>query len=133
LIEAHKDQWDVLAQEYEQLRGEAVAGRTSLVAGLSREATTFYDYVIELAYDGGEIPAASREPLKELIARIVIMLTDTIDVLDFWHKPIEVKRLRGNLDTEILLADIPQLNARHERIAVEIVKLAQVRHKALVE
>jgi type I restriction enzyme R subunit len=133
LIEAHKGQWELLAQEYEQLRGEAVAGRTSLVAGLSREATTFYDYVIELAYDGGEIPAASREPLKELIARIVIMLTDTIDVLDFWHKPIEVKRLRGNLDTEILLADIPQLNARHERIAVEIVKLAQVRHKALVE
>ena len=54
-------------------------------------------------------------------------------MLDFWKKPIEVKMLRGNIDTEILLADIPALNARHERIAVEIVKLAEKRHSELVK
>ena len=64
---------------------------------------------------------------------IVQMLQDTIGVLDFWKKPIEVKKLRGNIDTEILLANIPALNAKHERIAVEIVKLAEKRHQELVK
>jgi type I restriction enzyme, R subunit len=44
---------------------------------------------------------------------------------------MEVKRLRGNIDTEILLTEIPQLADRHERIAVEIVKLAEKRHSEL--
>jgi type I restriction enzyme R subunit len=64
--------------------------------------------------------------------RIVEMMQDTIGVLDFWKKPIEVRKLRGNIDTEILLANIPALNAKHERIAVEIVKLAEKRHKELI-
>jgi len=61
------------------------------------------------------------------------LIQGTIDVLDFWKKPIEVKKLRGNIDTEILLANIPALSAKHERIAVEIVKLAEKRHKELVK
>jgi type I restriction enzyme R subunit len=65
------------------------------------------------------------------MARIVEILQDTIGIIDFWKKPIEVKRLRGNLDTEILLTEIPQLADRHERIAVEIVKLAEKRHGEL--
>jgi type I restriction enzyme R subunit len=39
--------------------------------------------------------------------------------------------LRGNIDTEILLTEIPELVAKHERIAVEIVKLAEKRHQEL--
>jgi type I restriction enzyme R subunit len=60
------------------------------------------------------------------------MLQGTIDIIDFWKKPIEVKKLRGNIDTEILLAEIPELIDKHERIAVEIVKLAEKRHLELV-
>jgi type I restriction enzyme R subunit len=67
------------------------------------------------------------------MARIVEVLQDTIDILDFWKKPIEVKRLRGNIDTEILLSGVPQLIERHERIAVEVVKLAERRHEDLTK
>ncbi len=133
LIEQHKDNWEILAEGYEQLRKEAMEGRTDVVEGLTREATTFYDYILQLAFDGDEAPAEARVPLKNLMLRIVEMLQDTIDVLDFWKKPIEVKKLRGNIDTEILLADIPALSERHERIAVEIVKLAEKRHKELIK
>jgi len=133
LIEQHRNNWNALAEGYEQLRKEAMEGRTDVVEGLTREATTFYDYVLQLAFDGGEVPAAERAPLKRLMLRIVEMLQDTIDVLDFWKKPIEVKKLRGNIDTEILLADIPALNAKHERISVEIVKLAEKRHEELIK
>lgn len=133
LIEQHRDSWTALAAELEQLRKETIAGRTKAVEGLTQEATTFYDYVLQLAYPDGAVPAADRAPLKALVLRIVAMLQDTIGVLDFWRKPIEVKKLRGNIDTEILLADIPALTATHERLAVEIVKLAEKRHAELIK
>ena len=132
LIQAHQENWDLLADGYEQLRAEVLAGRTQVVEGLNKEATTFYDYVVSLAF-AGAAPVTAQVPLKKLISKIVELLQDTIDVLDFWKKPNEVKKLRGNIDTEILLADIPELNAKHERIAVEIVKLAEKRHSELVK
>ncbi|MEQ9321221.1 MAG: hypothetical protein RIF41_18805, partial [Polyangiaceae bacterium] len=131
LIEQHRDNWKSLSDDLEQLRKDAIEGRTDAVEGLTKEATTFYDYVLQLAYDGAKVPADDRAPLKKLMLRIVDMLQDTIDVLDFWKKPIEVKKLRGNIDTEILLANIPALNAKHERLEVEIVKLAEKRDAEL--
>jgi type I restriction enzyme, R subunit len=133
LIQDHQNNWQALAEGYEQIRNEALAGRTEAIEGLSREATTFYDYVVQLAYDGGDVPVEYRQRLKGLMAAIVDTLQGTIDIIDFWKKPIEVKKLRGNIDTEILLADIPPLTAKHERIAVEIVKLAEKRHEELTK
>lgn len=69
--------------------------------------------------------------MKQLMRRIVELLQHSIGIIDFWKKPIEVKRLRGDIDTEILLADISQLTEQHERIAVELVKLAEKRHEEL--
>ncbi|HEX7479695.1 MAG TPA: HsdR family type I site-specific deoxyribonuclease [Polyangiales bacterium] len=133
LIEEHHNNWQALAEGYEQLRKEATEGRTELVPGLSREATTFYDYVVQLAFEGAAVPADAHEPLSKLMTRIVELLQETIDVLNFWKKPIEVKKLRGNIDTEILLAGVPALSAKHERIAVELVKLAEKRHDELIQ
>ncbi len=132
LIQEHQNNWQVLAEGYEEMRNEAMKGRTDAIEGLSKEATTFHDYVVQLAFSG-DVPPDSRAPLKKLMARIVETLQGTIDIIDFWKKPIEVKNLRGNIDTEILLANIPQLNAKHERIAVEIVKLAEKRHAELTK
>lgn len=132
LIEQHRNSWDLLAQDMEKLRKVAIQGRTETEAGLTREASAFYDYVLQLAYNGKAIPAADRDALKKLMTTIVDILQDTIGVLDFWRKPIEVRRLRGNIATEILLANIPALTDKHERLAVEIVKLAEKRHQELV-
>jgi len=133
LIQQHQDNWAALAEGYEQLRKEAIEGRTEAAEGLTKEATTFYDYVIQIAFESAEIPVDTRAALKQLMTRIVELLQETIDILDFWRKPIEVKKLRGAIDTEILLAGIPSLDARHERIAVEIVKLAEKRHEELTK
>jgi type I restriction enzyme R subunit len=133
LIKDHHDNWEALADGYEELRKEALEGRTQAAEGLTKEATTFYEYVLELAFDGKEAPAESQATLKKLMLTIVELLQDTIGILDFWKKPVEVKRLRGDIDTEILLADIPALSERHERIAVEIVRLAEKRNEELLK
>jgi len=133
LIQEHKNNWEALAEGYEQLRAETLTGRTETIDGLNKEATTFYDHVAQLAFGQGGLPSQDRQRLKQVMLRIVEILQETIGILDFWKKPIEVKRLRGNIDTELLLADIPQLTERHERIAVEIVKLAEKRHEELTK
>ncbi len=133
LIQAHQNNWQALADGYEQIRNEAMEGRTDAIEGLNKEASTFYDYVVQLAFGGDDVPPDSVAPLKKLMARIVETLQGTIDIIDFWKKPIEVKNLRGNIDTEILLANIQQLTDKHERIAVEIVKLAEKRHAELTK
>lgn len=132
LIQEHKNNWEALAEGYEQLRAEALAGRTETIEGLTREATTFYDYVAQLAFGHGDVPSQDRPRLKQLMLRIVEILHETIGIIDFWKKPLEVKRLRGDIDTEILLANIAQLTEQHERIAVEIIKLAEKRHEELM-
>ena len=74
LILDHKNNWQALAEGYEALRKEALAGRTEVVEGLSKEATTFYDYVVQIAFDGREMPRAYQQPLKKLITRLVEIL-----------------------------------------------------------
>ena len=131
LIKQHQDNWTLLATEYEKLRQEAIEGRKDSIEGLSVEASTFYDYVSQLAFGESVVPDEASKSLKDLMQRVVQMLRETINVLDFWDKPIEVKKLRGRIDTEILLADIREMSEVHERIAVEIVKLAEKRHGEL--
>jgi type I restriction enzyme R subunit len=133
LIQEHRNNWEALAEGYEQLRTEAIAGRTEAIEGLTKEATTFYDYVTQLAFDQGNVPSKDQQRLKELMLRIVELLQNSIGIIDFWKKPIEVKRLRGNIDTEILLANIPQFTDQHERVAVKIVRLAEKRHEELTK
>jgi len=133
LIQDHQDNWKVLAVEYEKLRLEATEGRKECHTGMSKEATTFYDHVIQIAFDGGTVSTEHVEAVKALMQRVVEMLQATIDIIDFWKKPIEVKKLRGNIGTEILITGILPLVARQERIAVEIVKLAEKRHTELIK
>ena len=133
LIRQYHDNWEMLAEGYERLRLEAMEGRKEAVEGLTDAASPFYDFVVQLAFDAEAAPPEAVEPLKSLMLRIVKLIRDTIGVLDFWGKSIEVKKLRGNIDTEILMADIPELNDKHERIAVEIMKLAEKRHKELTK
>jgi type I restriction enzyme R subunit len=132
LIQEHKNNWQLIAEGCEHLRREAQAGRTTALDGLTREATTFYEFVAGLAFAGGVVPAEHAQALKGLMTRIVELLQGTIDIIDFWKKPIEVKKLRGSLDIEILGSGIPALTDKHERIAVEIVKLAEKRHDDLL-
>ncbi len=132
LIEEHKNQWDLLAKEMEPLVQEAMAGRTTEPSGLPKEISVFQDQIAHLAYGAHGLPEGHRAAVLQLVERIVEILQSTIGIINFWKKPIEVKRLRGEIDTELLLTGIPELIERHERIAVELVKLAEKRNTELL-
>ncbi len=133
LIDKYQDQWDLLAEELEKLRAEAAAGRTENIEGLDKEATTFYAHVAELAFGKEGVPAGQATKMKALMKNIVELLQGTIGIIDFWNNPAEQKRLRGELNKVLLMADIPEFTANFERLAVEIMKLAKNRHDELLK
>lgn len=133
LIDQYQGQWNLLADELEKLRTEAAAGRTDAIAGLDKEATTFYAHVANLAFGKAGVPAAQDMKMKTLMTGIVELLQETIGIIDFWNNPAEQKRLRGELNKVLLMADIPEVTASFERLAVEIMKLAKNRHDELLK
>jgi type I restriction enzyme R subunit len=133
LIEQYQGQWDLLAEELEKLRREAAVGRTESIEGLDREATTFYAHVADLAFGKEGVPDSQAAQVKALMNDIVELLQETIGIIDFWNNPAEQKRLRGELNKRLLMADIQKISDNFERLAVEIMKLAKNRHDELLK
>ncbi len=132
LIEKHHEQWDLLAEKLAELRTEAVAGRTQGDSGMSREATTFYEHIVQVGFAHGAVPEADQTAMKALMETLVEVLQETIGSLDFWLNADQQKRVRGAIKTEISKAGIEALKTNRERVTVEVMKLAKNRHDKLL-
>jgi type I restriction enzyme R subunit len=98
---------------------------------MSREATAFYEHVVQLGFADGPVPAGDKQEFKALMESVVSLLQETIGSIDFWKNPDKQKRVRGLVKTEISKTGIEALKQNRERIAVEIMKLAKNRHGEL--
>jgi type I restriction enzyme R subunit len=132
LIEKHHDQWDLLADKLAELRTEASQGRQQGEDGMSREATTFYEHIVQVGFAGGPVPPEDKPALKALMETLVELLQDTIGSIDFWQSPDKQKRLRGDIKSAIGKTTLTALKAQRERVAVEVMKLAKNRHDELL-
>ena len=132
LIEKHHDEWDLLAEKLAELRKEAISGRQRGEDGMSKEATTFYEYIVQLGFASGSVNDADKPAFKALMETTVEILQETIASIDFWQNPDKQKRVRGLIKTEIAKTGIEELKLNRERVAVEIMKLAKNRHDELV-
>jgi len=132
LIEKHHEQWDLLAQRLAELRTEVIAGRTQGESGMGREATTFYEHIVQIGFASDTVPDADQAAMKALIEKLVELLQETIGSLDFWMNADKQKRLRGAIKTEIAKAGIEEIKNNRERVTVEVMKLAKNRHDTLM-
>ncbi|MCY1196695.1 type I site-specific deoxyribonuclease, HsdR family [compost metagenome] len=132
LLDQYQGQWDLLAEELEKLRKVAVEGRQQGEAGMSREATTFYEHIANETF-GGEVPAEARPKMKLLMEAIVETLQHSIGSIDFWSNSDKQKCTRSEIKTALTLTGIPALKQHRERVAVEIMKLAKNRHEELLK
>ncbi|MEI6068456.1 MAG: HsdR family type I site-specific deoxyribonuclease [Methylococcaceae bacterium] len=133
LIEKHQGEWNELAKELEKLRGVAIAGRQAGEEGMSKEATTFYAYIVSLSFPDGIVPAESKNAIKTLMEQVVEQLQNSIGSIDFWQNPDKQKKMRSELKHCVLLSGVEELKQNRERIAVEIMKLAKNRHDDLLK
>jgi len=132
LIEKHHDEWDLLVEKLAELRTEAIAGRQKGEGGMSKEATTFYEHIVQVGFPNGSVDDGDKPKFKELMEATVEILQETIASVDFWQNPDKQKRVRGLIKTEITKAGIEALKENRERVAVEIMKLAKNRHDELL-
>jgi type I restriction enzyme R subunit len=133
LIDQYQDHWELLAQELEKLRSEALQGRQSGQEGMSKEATTFYEHIANQVYDDGEVPAHEKPAMKRLMEAIVETLQQSIGSIDFWANSDKQKKTRSSIKRALILTGIDELKQNRERIAVEIMKLAKNRHDMLLK
>lgn len=133
LIDKYQDQWDLLAEELEKLRVEAMEGRKTGEDGMSREATTFYTHIANEAFADGKVPNEARGKMKAMMETIVDTLQESIGSIDFWTNADKQKKTRSEIKTALMLTGIKELKENRERVAVEIMKLAKNRHDELLK
>lgn len=132
LIGKYRDEWEILAEELEKLRKVAIEGRKEGSEGMSKEATTFYEHIINIVYNGKEIPKEDKPKIQALMESIVDTLQHSIGSIDFWNNHDKQKRVRSEIKQALILTEIEELKENRERIAVEVLKLAKNRHDALL-
>ncbi|MCB1647899.1 MAG: type I restriction endonuclease subunit R [Pseudomonadales bacterium] len=133
LIDLYQGQWEKLAEELEKLRKVAAEGRKEGESGMSREASTFYDHIVNEAFKDGSVPGSAIPKMRALMEAIVDTLQTNIGSIDFWSNSDKQKRIRSDIKTALILTGIPQLKDHRERIAVEIMKLAKNRHEEILK
>ncbi|MNV26423.1 Type-1 restriction enzyme R protein [compost metagenome] len=132
LIAKHGDDWEALAERYEELRAEIRAGRGDEPSDHPAEVLVFRDNVRDLIGDEFALSAEDVALLDPLSARLVSIVREAIMIVDFWRKPDQVRRLRASIDTELMVSGIGPVQDRHQRISVELTKLAEKRHSELL-
>ncbi|AMU93100.1 deoxyribonuclease HsdR [Sphingopyxis terrae subsp. terrae NBRC 15098] len=132
LIAKHGDDWKLLAEAYEGLRADIRAGRGKGDAEQPAEVAVFKDNLFALIGDSATLSLEDAAMLDALSSRLVSLIRDAIAIVDFWRKPDQVRRLRANIDTELMVSGISAVQDHHQRIAVELTKLAEKRHVELL-
>lgn len=132
LIAKHGEDWKTLAEHYEAIRGELSAGRTPEDPTQPAEVQVFRDNLCSLVDDEIAVSEEDAALLDALAARIVEIVQTAIPIIGFWKKPDQVKRLRAQIDTEVIASGIPAIQDHHQRIAVELTRLAEKRHTELL-
>jgi type I restriction enzyme R subunit len=132
LIAKHGDDWMALAERYEELRAEKRAGRGDPQTDRPAEVFVFRDNLFDLIGDGATLSAEDAALVDALSARLVSIVREAITIVDFWRKPDQVRRLRASIDTELMVSGIGPVQNQHQRISVELTKLAEKRHAELL-
>jgi type I restriction enzyme R subunit len=132
LIAKHGDDWMALAERYEELRAEIRAGRGDPQTDRPAEVFVFRDNLFDLIGDGATLSAEDAALVDALSARLVSIVREAITIVDFWRKPDQVRRLRASIETELMVSGIGPVQNQHQRISVELTKLAEKRHAELL-
>ena len=132
LIAKHGEDWKALAERYEELRAEIRAGRGATNAEQPAEVAVFRDNLFDLIGDGATLSIEDVATLDALAARLVSIIREAIVIVDFWRKPDQMRRLRASIDTELMVSGVGAVQHEHQRMAVELTKLAEKRHAELL-
>lgn len=131
LIQRHGEDWQALADDYQALRAELLAGREPEQGVRAREAAVVRENIMHAI--GAVAPEKLVSDLPVISDRLVTLIAQRIRIVDFWRKPDEQRQLRADLANEFLLSGHSELATERQRLAVELVKLAEKRQSELAK
>ncbi|MBT3176921.1 MAG: type I restriction endonuclease subunit R [Desulfobacula sp.] len=133
LIDQYQGHWNLLVDELEKLRNEAIEGRKIGKNGMTKEATIFFEHIVSETFANTKMTNETKSKMQVLMEAIVDTLQDSIGSIDFWTNADKQKKARSNIKTALMLTDIAELKENRERVAIEIMKLAKNRHDDLLK
>ncbi len=133
LIDQYQGHWDLLVDELEKLRVEAIEGRKAGKDGMTKEATIFFEHIVSGTFANAKMTNETKAKMQILMEAIVDTLQDSIGSIDFWTNADKQKKARSSIKTALMLTDIAELKENRERVAIEIMKLAKNRHDDLLK
>ncbi len=131
LIQRHGEDWQALADDYQALRAELLAGREPEQGVRAREAAVVRENIMHTI--GAVAPEKLAVDLPAISDRLVTLISQRIRIVDFWRKADEQRQLRADIANEFLLSAHPDLANERQRLAVELVKLAEKRQGELAK
>ena len=136
ILERYKNNWEQQVAEFTRMREDMAKGREgeAAVSGLPEQALPFYELIQMQAYGDQALDEGAEAMLKQLSLDILTLLQDAIHVPAFWQaRESEIRKLQGELDDLLDFCGLEAISEQHERLSVEIMSLAKVRHRELTQ
>jgi len=126
ILAAQKENWEDLAGELKTFLEEVRAGRKEEDDGLDPVIEKpFYDILVKEVYDNKELTDKEKGELASIIIDIVSVLKREIDIVDFWKKHPEKKRLSSYIISILVKSRLPEIIKKKDNIATRFMSLAE--------
>lgn len=126
ILDAHKENWDMLVLELTQVREEIGRGREERADAVPTHVAPFYDLIMmhaEVAHEDAD----KAEPVKRLSETVYPMIRESLSIPNFWQKPSECRALESKISDELSFSGIAEVSGKATYLTREILSLAKQR------
>ncbi|MCM1987651.1 type I restriction endonuclease subunit R [Methanococcoides seepicolus] len=126
ILTACKENWEELSHELEDFLTTVRSGREMEDDGLDPVLEKpFYDIIVKELYGENEPKTEDKETIIGLTSDIVSLIKREIDIIDFWDKDSEKKKLISYIVTLLVRSKLPDVIKNREKIAARFMGLAE--------
>lgn len=126
ILEANRENWDALEQELKEILEEVRAGRKEEDDGLNPVIEKpFFDILTHEIYGDRDLNEKEKEELASITIDVVSVMKREIDIIDFWKKYPEKKRLTSYINSILVKSRFPGIIKKRDIIATRLMSLAE--------
>lgn len=126
ILAANKENWEALAEGLKAFLEDVRAGRKKEDDGLNPVIEKpFYDILFKEVYEDKQRSEKEQKELASITIDIVSVIKREIDIIDFWKKHPEKKRLTSYIISILVKSRLPGIIKKKDSIATRFMGLAE--------
>jgi type I restriction enzyme R subunit len=134
ILLAYRENWAALVEELRSFLAEVREGRQVEEDGLDPGIEKpFFDILVNEVYSDQQLSDAQREDVASTIIDIVSVIKREINIVDFWKKHSEKKRLNSYIISILVKSRMPGIIKKKDVIATRFMSLAEKLDQKLKE